>query len=261
MRLTKIIGAVVIIGIVIFMAILFQQSTVVASTVEKSFTEIQKTFEDGTQILIYETPDFLTPEQEEALAKYAQESFYSDILPTDFIRVTVQQYADKLLNDGTDPSLFHDKLADYANSLETTGYSQQEIDEIVEDVETQMIVQSGNTTSYSVDYEQTYEQQVPVLQALQNTENVYKRGEIVQIPIKITKDSPPPYVYNLNITCCEMSSFRASTAIETDGQGNDLIRIATNLKFPLGEWTVTVSTLSEDNRKIYEHEFIFTLVD
>jgi len=91
--------------------------------------------------------------------------------------------------------------------------------------------------------------------------NIYKRGFIVPISGKIEKVlTPPQYFFNVIITCCDMNSFKAMSAVETDFQGNFLVNIATDQSYPLGDWTVIISTIG-DNKEILRSYFDFKLVE
>jgi len=90
-------------------------------------------------------------------------------------------------------------------------------------------------------------------------ENTYIRGSIVKIAGKVEMERPSPYLLNIIITCCGMNSFRALTAYETDAQGNFLIKFATTPQFPIGDWSVTISTIGDDN-KIINHQYQFKLL-
>ena len=94
----------------------------------------------------------------------------------------------------------------------------------------------------------------------QTEPNVFTRGDIVKVVGKIILEKPAPYFMNINITCCEMSSFRAMSAVETDPMGNFVIKFATSMDYPLGNWKVVISTIG-DNNKILNNVYDFKLID
>ncbi len=94
----------------------------------------------------------------------------------------------------------------------------------------------------------------------QTQPNVFTRGDIVKVVGKIILEKPAPYFMNINITCCEMSSFRAMSAVETDPMGNFVIKFATSMVYPLGDWKVVISTIG-DNNKILNNVYDFKLID
>ena len=136
------------------------------------------------------------------------------------------------------------------------------------------VQQTGNLTDLQIQSDQA--QQVKQITGVKTSEltasrtsadliesytegNVYIRGSIVKMAGKIEMQRPAPYFYNVHITCCEMDTFRALSAYETDSYGNFVVKFATNGKFPLGDWTVTLSTIGDDH-KIIKHFYNFKLL-
>jgi|SRR3990172_914390 len=235
------IGMLLLISIaVLLVAMMQQESKVTASQIVRNVRE----FDLGERITIYETPQLLSPEEIEAMEKYALVEFFQSNFPTDYLMKAEEQNA--MIQGQRD--LLAEQNATYQ--------------------------QTGNLTELRIQTEQA--QQVSQFTAIKTSEltgskissslvenpaegDVYVRGSIVKIAGKIEMARPAPYFYNVNITCCEMDSFRALSAYETDAFGNFVIKFATTPKFPLGDWTVTVSTIGDDN-KIIRHFYNFKLL-
>ena len=235
------IGVLLLIVVAVLLVAMMQQETkVTASQVIRNVRE----FDLGERITIYETPQLLSPDEIEAMEKYALVEFFQSNFPTDYIIKAEQQNA---MIQGQ-----RDLLS------EQNGTYQQ----------------TGNLTELRIQTEQA--QQVSQITAVKTSEltasktsatfienpaegDVYIRGSIVKIAGKIEMQRPTPYFYNVNITCCEMESFRALSAYETDAFGNFVIKFATTSKFPLGDWTVTVSTIGDDF-KLIRHFYNFKLL-
>jgi len=224
---------------VMALSMIQEESKVIASQVIKNVRE----FDLGERITIYETPNLLTAEEIEAMEKYALVEFFQSDFPTDYQVKAKQQ--NQLLGQ-------RDLLSEQNATVQ----------------------QTGNLTELRIQTEQ--EQQVSEITAVRTSEltasktslgliessaegNVYIRGSIVKMAGKIEMQRPAPYFYNVNITCCEMNSFRALSAYETDAFGNFVVKFATTGKFPLGDWTVTISTIGDDN-KIIKHFYNFRLL-
>jgi len=221
----------VIIGVMLF-SMMQTESSISASQVVKNVRE----FNLGEKITIYELPDMLTEEQQTLLATYATNEFFQDDLPDDYIakgqrdlmaeqEATVQQTGN---------------LTDLKVTTTQTNQTKEIVSVSVSQLEASRTSASLVETSVS--------------------ENVHSRGSIVKIAGKIEKADPPPYFYNVHVTCCEMSTFRAYSAVETDNFGNFVVKIATSGTFPLGDWKVTISTIGDD-RKIIKHFYNFKLID
>jgi len=235
------IGLLLLITVSVLLFSMMQQETkVTASQVIKNVRE----FDLGERITIYETPNLISAEEIKALEKYALIEFFQDDFPLNY-----QQKADQQ----------NQAIKGQRDLLAEQGDTPQ---------------QTGNLTELNIQSDQA--QQVSEFQAVKTSElvasktslgliessvegNVYIRGSIVKIVGKIEMDRAKPYFYNVNITCCEMSSFRALSAYETDAFGNFVIKFATTTKFPLGDWTVTISTIGDDN-KIIKHFYNFKLL-
>ena len=211
----------VVVVLFLFVALIFlvsMQNTQFV-TVQEGFIKDIKEFQMGEKITFYQVPDFLTPEQEEALKKYAEVSFFEDKLPDSYVKQA---------------------------KVQDSGISE-----------------TGNVTSLvlNTNVTQSVGQVTPPTLKTNDIGTTHKRGSIVMITGKIEKTlTQPPYFFNVIVTCCGMNSFRAMSAVETDGAGNFVIKIATDGHYPLGEWTIDVSTISDD-KKIISHVYRFTLVE
>ncbi len=98
------------------------------------------------------------------------------------------------------------------------------------------------------------------LSYLDISDNTFVRGDAVRLVGQFNLNKPAPYFYNVIITCCDMNSFKAMTAVATDGQGNFVLKFATNRSYPLGEWQVELTTIG-DSDKILLHTYYFTLLN
>ena len=221
----------VIIGVMMF-SMMQSESSISATKIEKTV----RVFDLGEQITIYELPDMLTEEQEKFLATYATNEFFQDDLPDDYI--TKGQ---------------RDLLAEQNATVQQTGN--------LTDLKTTTTQtnQSEAIVGVSVSQLDASRTSASLVETAVN-ENVHARGSIVKIAGKIEKADPPPYFYNVHVTCCEMSTFRAYSAVETDNFGNFIVKIATGGAFPLGDWKVTISTIGDD-LKIIKHFYNFKLID
>ncbi len=235
------IGLVLLITLSVMLLGMIQEETkVTASQVVKSVRE----FDLGERITIYETPNLLTADEIKAMEKYALVEFFQSNLPIDYQVKAGEQ-----------------------NSL-----IQGQRDLLAEQNAT--VQQTGNLTELRIQTEQ--EQQVAEITAVKTSEltasrtsanliestpegNVYIRGSIVKMAGKIEMQKPAPYFYNVHITCCQMDTFRALSAYETDSVGNFVVKFATTTKFPLGDWVVTISTIGDDF-KIIKHFYNFRLL-
>lgn len=224
---------------VMLLSMMQTENKIVASQVVKNIRE----FDLGERITIYETPNLLTADEIIAMEKYALLEFFQSDLPLDYQAKAGEQ--NQLLGQ-------RDLLSEQNATVQ----------------------QTSNLTELAI--QQDEEQQVKEFKSVKVSElvasktslgliesspegNVYVRGSIVKIAGKIEMERPAPYFYNVNITCCEMDSFRALSAYETDSYGNFLIKFATTMKFPLGDWTVTISTIGDDH-KIIKHFYNFKLL-
>ncbi len=235
------IGLVLLITLSVMLLGMIQEETkVTASQVVKSVRE----FDLGERITIYETPNLLTADEIEAMEKYALVEFFQSNLPFDY---QVKANEQNQLIQGQ-----RDLLAEQNATLQ----------------------QTGNLTELQIQSEQ--EQQVKQITGVKTSEltasrtsanliestpegNVYIRGSIVKMAGKIEMQKPAPYFYNVHITCCQMDTFRALSAYETDSVGNFVVKFATTTKFPLGDWVVTISTIGDDF-KIIKHFYNFRLL-
>ncbi len=222
----------------LILSMLQSETTIIASQIIKNTRE----FDLGEKITIYELPEILTAEQKEALEKYATTEFFQDDLPDQY-RVKGQRdlLAEQQAIAQADPN-----LNVVVNGTDQLPYTEQEEqNEAFQAVKTSEI-SSARTASLIAEN--------PV------EGNVHDRGKIIKIAGKIEMNiKPPPYFYTIHMTCCEMDTFRVQTS-QTDSVGNFIIKIATASEFPLGDWTVTIGTIGEDN-KIIKHYYQFRLID
>lgn len=101
---------------------------------------------------------------------------------------------------------------------------------------------------------------LPVYISPEGSGQQYTYGDEILIAGKISLDKKlPPYIYNVIWTCCGMNSYKARSAVETDGQGNFGFYVRPDGSYPLGDWIVTVSVIG-DNNQIVKHDFNFRLV-
>ncbi len=281
------VGLLLLITVSVLLFSMMQQETkVTASQVVK----IVREFDLGERITIYESPNLLTTEEIEALEKYALVEFFQDDLPKQLIdlankQITFQQIFPYVFDKLSDEE--REAVRNYAGEL---PFEERfpEIYKLLNEEQKQVVKgqrdllaeqnlhpqQTGNLTELQIQSDQA--QQVTEFTAVKTSElvasktslgliessaegNVYIRGSIVKIAGKIEMQKATPYFYNVNITCCEMNSFRALSAYETDAFGNFVIKFATTSKFPLGDWTVTISTIGDDN-KIIKHFYNFRLL-
>ncbi len=236
----KLAGLMMLILISMVMLSLLQDETkIIASQVIKNTRE----FDLGEKITIYELPEILTQEEKDALAKYATTEFFQSDLPDEFlVKGERDLLAEQQATEQADPSL------NVVNSNETTNQvytAQEDQNEVFEGVKASELTASRTSTTL-------------IENAVQG--NIHERGAIVKIAGKIDMDKAKPYFYNVHMTCCGMDTFRVISSAETDGQGNFVVKIVTTPKFPLGDWTVTISTIGVDN-KIIKHYYVFNLRD
>lgn len=100
----------------------------------------------------------------------------------------------------------------------------------------------------------------PVLSTVSNPSGIYHTGDVIPITGKIVKTgAPPPYHYNILLTCCGLNSYFAQDNILTEGDGTFYYPIHTSSSFPLGSWTATVDTL-DVNSKDFSYKWSFTLL-
>ncbi len=227
----KLAGLLMLIIVSVVMLSLMQTETkIIASQIVKQTTE----FDLGEKITTYQYPRVLSEEQEEALAEYAQVTFFQDDLPEDYIKGQRDLQAEQDATPQQTGNLTELQIQD----------EQEDQNKVITNVKTSELTASRTST-------QLIEGAV---------EGVYDRGSIVKIVGKMEMAKQAPYFFNVHITCCGMDTFRALSAYETDGQGNFVIKFATTPQFPLGDWTVTISTLGDDN-KVIKHEYDFKLID
>jgi len=277
-RHKKTVGIVLLMVVGLIVLIMFQEGAVV--TKQQGFLSETITFPNGEKITTYQIPTFLTPEQEELLAEFAEEHFFNQQLPVEYLQQAEQQlvsqveqfltqtqidFIEQILNNSLRlPQVITQEQADLLSEILSTDQVPLNLTasqgELLEEARTSQILQDSNLTSQFVDIEATEATGQPVL-TTSGIADVHKRGSIVPISGKIEKLlTLPPYFFNVLITCCGMNSFKAMSAVETDAQGNFYVKITTNLSYPLGEWIVTISTVGDD-RDIIRSEFRFQLVE
>ena len=223
---------------VVILSMLGTETKIIASQVIKNTRE----FDLGEKITIYEMPNILTKEQQDALAKYATTEFFQDDLPNEYkVKGERDLLAEQQATPQSDAS-----INVVVNATNGTGINtlQQQQNEAFKSVTTSELTSSRTEL---------------LLQESSVQGNIHDRGAIVKIAGKIEMAKPAPYFYTIHMTCCEMDTFRVSTS-NTDAFGNFVIKIATSGKFPLGDWTVTIGTIGDD-AKIIKHYYNFKLID
>lgn len=224
----RLFGVLILIVVAVLLLALMQGETrVKASQVVKSVRE----FDLGEKLTIYETPQLLSEEELKAMAKYATVEFFQSDLPASFVEKADEQ--NRVIGER---DLLSEQVANKNNTVTTEA--EREIQQETSRFDNLVATELTGTQS---------EQRLIETQAQQN---IFIRGSIVKIVGKVEMERPAPYFLNINITCCDMDSFRVMSAFETDGQGNFVIKFATTPKFPLGDWTVTISTIGDDNKII-----------
>ncbi|MCP6727415.1 MAG: hypothetical protein KJI69_05400 [Patescibacteria group bacterium] len=223
---------------VVILSMLQTETKIIASQVIKNTRE----FDLGEKITIYEMPNILTKEQQDALAKYATTEFFQDDLPSEY---KVKGERDLLAEQQATPQS-DSSINVVVNATNGTGINtlQEQQNEAFKSVTTSELTSSRSEL---------------LLQESSVQGNIHDRGAIVKIAGKIEMAKPAPYFYTIHMTCCEMDTFRVSTS-NTDAYGNFIIKIATAPQFPLGDWTVTIGTIGDDN-KIIKHYYNFKLID
>ena len=222
----------------VILSMLGTESKIIASQVIKNTRE----FDLGEKITIYEMPDVLTQEQKDALAKYATTEFFQDGLPSDYVLKGERD----LLAEQQATQQSDSNLNVVVNATNGTGINtlQEQQNEAFKSVTTSELTSSRSEL---------------LIQESSVQGNVHDRGSIVKVAGKIEMAKPAPYFYTIHMTCCGMDTFRVSTS-NTDAFGNFVVKIATSGKFPLGDWTLTIGTIGDDN-KIIKHYYNFKLID
>lgn len=235
------IGVILLLVVVVMIFAILQEGTkVTASQIVKNVRE----FDLGEKITIYETPNLLSVEQIQAMERYALLEFFQDDLPDQYKSIAQTQ---------------NQAISGQRNLIEEQNNTTQQTGNLTDlAIQSEQADQSTVITNVKVSELTASKTEARLIES-QAIENTYIRGSIVKIAGKIEMARSPPYFLNVNITCCGMDSFRAMSAFETDAQGNFLIKFATNTKFPLGDWRVTISTIGDDN-KIINHFYEFKLL-
>jgi hypothetical protein len=193
-------------------------------------------------ITIFQIPNQLT-EEEQALIDEVATVFFQDELPFEFQQKAKEQQ--EIIGE-------RDLLAEQ----QATNQTSEHLNEPIKSEDESGITRVGGVSLGVGNPSET----ALMLVEKQTEPNVFTRGDIVKVVGKIILDKPSPYFMNINITCCEMSSFRAMSAVETDPQGNFVIKFATSMVYPLGDWKVVISTIGDDN-KILNNVYDFKLID
>lgn len=222
----------------VLLSMLQSETKIIASQVIKNTRE----FDLGEKITIYEMPEILTQEQKDALEKYATTEFFQSDLPDEYI---VKGERDLLAEQQATPQVDPSLNVVNSNGTSQTFTEQEEQNSVFENVKTSELTASRTSPNL-------------IENAVQG--NVHERGAIVKVAGQIEMAKAKPYFYNVHMTCCGMDTFRVISSAETDGQGNFIVKIVTTPKFPLGDWTVTISTIGDDN-KIIKHYYQFHLRD
>lgn len=237
----KTVGVLLLIFVSIGLLIFLQsQPTVIASGIIKNV----KVFANGEQIGIFELPQVLTEEQQTALNEFAIAEFFTDaFIPQDYEDTAERQITGQ--RDLTSEQELTPQQVEDLSELELQTL-QAEQSGVIQDVKTSQLVASRTSTNLiesSVD------------------ENTHIRGSILKVAGKIEMNiKQPPYFYNVHLTCCGMNTFRVISSVETDGQGNFIVKMATTPKWPLGQWIMTIATIGDDN-SIIKHQYLFNLVE
>lgn len=236
----QLVGLLILITVgVLFYSLLQDETRVTASQVIKNVRE----FDLGEKIILYETPQLLSLDEIQAMEKYALLEFFQSDLPEQYTNIANKQ--NEVLGQ-------RDLLSEQGDTPQQTG----NLTELA--IKTELTDQSKTIVGVTASELTASKTEARLLENSVN-ENIYIRGSIVKIAGKIEMSRPAPYFINVNITCCGMDSFRAMSAVETDGQGNFVIKFATTTKFPLGDWRVTISTIGDD-LKIIKHTYEFKLL-
>lgn len=236
------IGILLLITVSVLLFSMIQQETKVTAT---QIIKVVREFDLGERITLYETQNlFLTAEEIKALEKYALVEFFQSDFPLNYQEKAQEQ--NQLIKGQ------RDLLAEQNATVQQTG----NLTELK--IQTEQAQQVAEFTSIRTSELIASKTSLGLIESSPEG-NVYIRGSIIKIAGKIEMQRTTPYFYNVNITCCGMNSFRALSAYETDAFGNFVIKFATTTKFPLGDWTVTISTIGDDN-KIIKHFYNFRLL-
>jgi len=224
----------------IFFSLLQSASSV---TLDSAF--ISKTTKFGNEFIeTYDIPLVLTEDQEKALETVIP-IFFQDELPVEF-----QQEAERQREIIGERDLIEEQQANPENP--------EEINEVVTEENAPKGV--TNLSASKLVINRTAGDISTGLSYLEVTDNTFVRGDAVRLAGKMNLNKPAPYFYNVIITCCQMSSFKAMSAVQTDAQGNFVLKITTNRSYPIGEWQVDITTIG-DSSKILKHTYYFTLLE
>jgi len=218
----------IIIGVMIY-GITQGETSVQAKKIVKSVREF-----DTEKLTIYELPEIVSKAEQLLLDQYAVE-FFQDDLPDSY---KIKGQRDLLAEQGDTP-----QQTGNLTELQTT---------------TPLLNQSKEIKSVKVSSLEASRTSATLIESSVN-DNIHVAGSIIKIAGKIEMLKSAPYFYNIHLTCCGMDTFRVFSSAETDSQGNFLFKVTTDQKFPLGDWVVTLSTISDDN-KIIKHFYNFKLI-
>lgn len=213
---------------------------------DSKFIKDIKCFEGNECLTIFEIPTQLTEDEQKLLDDLAT-VFYQDQLPQQFEAKAEEQ---RQLEGQRD--LVQEQISNPNNTQTDPQVIEQTVTQQSQDTFSGVSGVSLGLGNPEVTGLNLIEKQTSA--------NVFKRGDIVKVVGKMSLIKPAPYFYNVNITCCEMDSYRVMSAVQTDPSGNFVIKFATNLKFPLGGWTVEISTIGDSN-KILKHVYEFRLIE
>ena len=223
-------GVILIVFVVLFFTVVMAQGEN-KITSSARFLASTECFEAGECITTYKIPDILSEEELKKLTQISQQFIVSNP-PEEYVQLAQRQVSGQ--RDLASENIVQEFVNTTNNQQTLTASS---IDASLSDIRNPNEVPCSSPISGST----------------------YKVGSIVCILGKITTGKPPPYFFNVNITCCEMPSFNAMSTVETQGDGSFIIKIPVTARYPLGEWTVTISTIGDLGQNI-KKDYHFTLV-
>ncbi len=231
----KAIAVAMFIFVGLVLVVMIQSENVVA--LDSSFIKNIKCYDGNECLTIFEIPNILTTEEQELVDQVAG-VFYQDDLPPELQAEAVRQVEGQrqlLEEQNTDPS------------------NPDEINQVTQGNDTGILHVSGVSLGLG-------DPSVTGLTLIekQTTPNVFQRGDVVKVVGKMQLNKPAPYFFNVNITCCGMNSFKVMSAVETDAVGNFKVKFVTSSKYPLGDYTVELGVIGDDN-KILKHVYEFRL--
>ena len=216
-----------------------------ASSISLDSAFVKRTTQFGEEfITTYEIPKVLTDEQEKVLGTVIP-IFFQEDLPLEF-----QEEAQRQREVLGERDLLEEQVDSPTNTEQINiPKTEENTAKGVTSLSASKLVidrKAGDINSGGLSY-------------LDISDNTFIRGDVVRLVGQFNLNKPAPYFYNVIITCCEMNSFKAMTAVATDAQGNFVLKFGTNRSYPLGEWQVEITTIG-DQDKILLHTYYFTLL-